>query len=66
MIDYDKMTVAEHEEYREMQRKAEGFDEYEKMFEKEFPRRSLSHDEGILNKVCRIRHEVLKEIGVIK
>ena len=26
MIDFDKMTVAEHEQYKEMQRKAEGWD----------------------------------------
>ena len=26
MIDFDKMTVAEHEQYKEMERKAEAFD----------------------------------------
>ena len=26
MIDFDKMTVVEHEEYKEMQRKAQAFD----------------------------------------
>ena len=28
MIDFDKMTVAEHEQYKEMERKAEAFDKY--------------------------------------
>ncbi len=34
MLDFDKMTVAEHEAYKEMQRKAKAFDKVSLEFEK--------------------------------
>lgn len=33
MLDFDKMTVAEHEAYKEMQRKAEAFDEIAQIYD---------------------------------
>ena len=34
MIDFDKMTVAEHEQYKEMERKAKLYDELQKDLER--------------------------------
>ena len=35
MIDFDKMTKEEHEQYKEMERKAEAFDAFKKAIDKD-------------------------------
>ena len=75
MIDFDKMTKEEHEEYREMQRKAEAFDVvderlYElvelyrnKAFQEELHGFKGAHDEqkSIADKIENVRISGLKK-----
>ena len=56
MINRAKLTQEEKVYLDRIEEEAEVYRAYEKIFKKEFPRRSSYHDEHILNQICRCRH----------